>query len=840
MVFRILFNIQAFLSFFFLAIGVFLFSDLFQKTTSLPSLLKIFSPREGLWQSYERPLKKSQKFSQLQSRVTVQIDTRGVPHVFASHSKDLYFVQGYIQASQRLFQMEILSRSGGGELSEILGLRAKDLDEYRVRIGMRRAARKSLKTFMSNDLSRSAVTAYVDGVNAFIESIDEKNLPPEYKILNITPRKYEPIHVAYILKMVSLDLSGVNHDLELTRLLHKYGDAKLKDLIPLYPDSLVPVIKRDELPPSLKGSLQKPVDFSFVSRFKNYPRLFSFTYLDKPPGQFDGSNSWAVHKSRTKNGNNLLSNDTHLSHSLPSIWYEIQLSLKDFSVYGASFPGTPGVLLGTNNHIAWGTTTAPVDVFDWYEVEFADETLDEYFYRGEKKKTIPVSETIRVRGKENIHLDQRWTDFGPISWQKDRFGLVSQWKAQDSGNEMLTFLKLNKAKTFEDCVEAFETFEAPAQHFTCSDREKIGLLQAASVPVKKAYQGAVIHNVDYVWSQLLSNRQLPHVFEPTSGLLTSANQHPTGSGGYKHYQGWYFADDARAQSINEVLKPLVQQKNVTVEDFIDLQYDITDFFAREVAPILVGEVDRELLSSRQKEILKSLSQWDYKVKAESILASVFYTWWTHLKKYIWTDQLWEGHGRFMPPDHRTVSLIKRMVAGKPHPLDLFWWKNEKKIKVETQTNPEKSKEDSESERVEGGMVRTVITEQLLSAWRELEERYGPDPDEWFWYLVNKASIPHLLKFPGWGREPFKMDGSRNSVSVTRGAHGAAWQMVVEMGEPITLWTRVLGGNSGNILSHSYGASLSEEEPVPQMTKAIFLLEETDSPSFRTSIFEAIP
>jgi penicillin amidase len=288
-------------------------------------------------------------------------DSSYVPHIFTKHDSDLYFLQGYVLAKDRLWQMEMQSRSGMGELSEIVGPIALENDRLMRRLGIYEAAQTLLKQF-EEDGTMSVVNRYTQGVNAYIESLSDKDLPIEFKLMGFKPRKYEPIHTAILLKIMAMRLTAMEADIENTNFVNTFGKALFDELYPnfyKYQQPICSEIQKINVTPNLNKN-----EVQFITK-----NCFSKRVLE----HFDrslGSNNWAVSASKSASGNAMLANDPHLKIHLPAIWYEMHLVSDEQNVYGATMPGAPGIVIGFNNNIAWGVTNAGRDVRNWYDIQF--------------------------------------------------------------------------------------------------------------------------------------------------------------------------------------------------------------------------------------------------------------------------------------------------------------------------------------------------------------------------------------------------------------------------------------------------------------------------------------
>ncbi len=292
-----------------------------------PPIGKFLSPQQGFWQNAEpsdESFNRDLKFAGLKGKASVYFDERLVPHVFAENDEDLYFIQGYLHARFRLFQMDLQTRAAAGRASEFAGSKAVHFDREQRRLGMVYAAENALKEVAKDPAAQKIFDAYTNGINAYISTLTRANLPLEYKMVNVVPEKWSGLRTALLLKMMAKMLSsGTEHDLENTNAKSVFTPDELKMLYPQTPDSLAPIIPKGTVFDKPGIVPIKPVGAD--SFYFNNKETVSVKEIARPNPN-NGSNNWVVAGSKTKSGAPILCNDPHLDLSLPSIWYEIQLA----------------------------------------------------------------------------------------------------------------------------------------------------------------------------------------------------------------------------------------------------------------------------------------------------------------------------------------------------------------------------------------------------------------------------------------------------------------------------------------------------------------------------------
>jgi penicillin amidase len=364
-----------------------------------PALGRFFSPFDGFWQNAENVKKydnKTYQFATLKAPVEVVFDKRLVPHIFAKNDLDLYFMQGYVTAQNRLWQMEIQTHNAAGRISEIIGEKGLDNDRLQRRIGLEFGAKNAQDYIALDPESKAIIDAYCNGINTYISSLSTKDYPLEYKLLGYKPETWTPIKVALLLKNMANMLSVYEFDIENTNFLATYGQSQLDYLYKSMDDFTEFII-----PKGTKYDFEAVAGFNTIKTHKSdavsskdVAPYESFNKVLSKPDEIKGSNNWAVAGEKTTSGKPILCNDPHLQLNLPSIWYEIHLVSPTINVYGASLPGAPCVISGFNDSIAWGVTNAGRDVRDWFQIQFKDDSHEEYLVDGQWLKTEKKNRTI--------------------------------------------------------------------------------------------------------------------------------------------------------------------------------------------------------------------------------------------------------------------------------------------------------------------------------------------------------------------------------------------------------------------------------------------------------------
>jgi penicillin amidase len=761
-----------------------------QKVNRMPALGTFFNPFEGFWQNAESK-KVSEKIDLqipgLNDKVEIVIDDRMVPHIFAQNNHDLYMAQGYITARFRLWQMEFQTYAAAGKLSEILGENYVNYDRYQRRIGMLYAAEVAAKEMMSNETSRGILTAYSEGINAYIKQLEPKDLPIEYKLLNYTPQSWTPLKTALLLKYMAKTLTMRSHELEMTNALHKYGKTIIDELFPNYPQRHDPIIPAGtkwnfkELKVPKQPTKYVPEDL--------YKHLMDKRLTEKQAAGI-GSNNWAIGGSRSATGYPILANDPHLQLNLPSIWFEVQLVSPDVNVYGASLPGTPCTIIGFNERVSWGVTNAAADVIDFYQINFKDSTLQEYYYDDKWKSTTLRIDTIKVKNKPAVYDSIYFTHYGPVVLKPGethfygtkgftRPGLAMRWIAHDPSNELLAFYKLNRAKSYRDYKKALTGYTCPAQNFVFADNQKnIAITPNGKFPIRWKEQGKFIldgSNPAHEWQGWIPNKYNPTIKNPERDYVSSANQFPADTL-YPYYLHWSYATYERGVRINE---QLAQMNKATPDSLIALQNDNLNLRARDLLPEMLKHIDVTKQQGIYKQALDNIKAWDYQQVSKSVGPTIFNRWWQRLYQAIWEDDFPADSMMIYPKPDKTGDLILLNDS-----LPSRWFDNVRTPKVkETLTD----------------LVRSSF-KQTVNDWKK---EYGNKLTNWTWAKSKTTTLLHLARLKPFSVLNLPTNGGANIVNATTKRTGPSWRMVVALGIRPKAYGIYPGGQSGNPGSFYY-------------------------------------
>lgn len=722
----------------------FLSKPIHLKDKSIPAPGLFFSPFTGFWKN-GKEVSLNKTLNKMPVEGSVYFDERAVPHIQANSLQDAYFMQGYVHAIHRLWQMDFSTRAAEGRISEIIGDKALEFDKGKRRKGLAESARKSTEIWKQHKEAYALLEAYSQGVNYYIDHLDYKDYPIEYKLMSFQPEPWSPYRSSLFHKAMAEILCGRDQDVELTNAKILFGDD-FKMLFPEIDELTDPVI-----PSNTKFELnpQNMIPFKSDVGMNYYPVL-----VDSTPAGL-GSNNWALNRNKSSTGNPVLCNDPHLSLNLPSIWYEQQIIIPEYNVYGVCFAGIPGVIIGFNSDIAWGITNAGWDVVDWYRINWTDQDRTSYLLDGQVKKVDYRIEEIKINGKASVFDTIKLTHWGPIVFEDTsniKYGLAMHWIIQDSFdlNELSTFIGLNKAKNYSQYRKAIQNFSYPAQNMAYADREgNIALTVQGAMPIKQDQQGRFIISGDSSknsWKGFIEFDKSPNCLNPERGFISSANQRSTDLSYPNYYNNGDFRD-YRGTMINRLLN---NQKIWTIDELKKLQMNNYSLLAETALPHMFKNLDSTKLNSDQINYIQSLKIWDKNYDSTSVDAVKFEIWFQELYQLVWDEITTDTLKKYtsLPSEATTVRLMNSRSGSKYFDI------------VKT----------SELEK---------LTDIMLLSLDKAIQKYN-DKKYKHWADYKSARIDHMARIPSFGIPYISTSGSKDIINASWKTWGPSWRMVVEL------------------------------------------------------------
>lgn len=729
----------------------------------IPPLGRVLSPFSGVIQNENIDFNDQEIYTSVYDAV-IHFDNRHIPHIFSKDESSLYFAQGFVTASDRLWQMDFLSYAAAGRLSEIFGENYLEYDRRQRRLGVLRSALETLDLMKLDSTTYGALTAYTAGVNQFIDLLTEATTPLEYKLLGYDPEPWSPLKSVLILKYMGVMLSGYEQDIQASFTYAAIGAEKFRLLFPNYELSDLDTFPNFEVARYGDSSdFNQHMDYSFL---QSSPIASHGVYN---PGL--GSNAWAISSEKSKSGNAILCNDPHLNLLLPATWYELQMSVGDMNTYGYSIPGTPGIIIGFNQHISWGVTNGATDVKDWFkpEINYKDST---YLVDNEWISLDTIIERFEIKWHEPFYDTIFKTIFGPVVFDNN-FGpeknsaknLCLHWTINDPSNEILTFLKLNKSKNYEDFQNALGHYKTPIQNFVYADKEGNVAHHHQGKLIYREQKGDGVFILDGTKSENLHaalEEAPPVVYNPKEGFVLNANNRPSFSDtSFSH--GYY--SDYRANRIRKVLSG---SEKLDVQDMKNLQLDNVNHHAELAVPILMKSMN-EFKSAWVAEF----SEWDFEYTVDSRLALVFDEWWRLIEELTWDE--FKGYEHLLVTPERAILLD--LLVNDPF-NEYFDIRNTAKIESAAD------------------IIRLAFTRVPNSYGTKYLFKWGD---------YNAVDFHHLTKLEGLGILDISTSGHPNAVNAVSPTWGPSVRFIVEMDADRPKAYGILpGGQSGNSASPNYG------------------------------------
>ncbi|WP_345282550.1 penicillin acylase family protein [Kitasatospora albolonga] len=744
------------------------------------------------------------KVAGMTAPVDVKRDAKGVPQLYADTAEDLFRAQGYVQAQDRFWEMDVRRHVTAGRLSEMFGDGQVETDSFLRTMGWRRVAQQEFDTQLSAD-TKKYLQAYSDGVNAWLkEHPGGSSASLEYALLgtvngDYSPEPWSPVDSVAWLKAMAWNLSGnMQEEIDRSLLAQDFSAEKIEQLYPPYPyDRNGTIVKTGKVgadgtyrPADGQANAAQPtgqsraVTASLLGDVAG--KMAAMPQLLGRQGQGIGSNSWVVDGKHTTTGKPLLANDPHLGPANPSIWYQMGLHCRTtgpacgFDTAGFTFAGMPGVVIGHNKDVAWGFTNLGADVTDLYLEKVTGP--DTYLVDGQERKFETRKETIKVAGGEDRTIVVRTTDRGPLISDKsteqqnvgkyapadsapDRaggYGVALQWTALVPGKTMDAVFKLNQAANWDQFRAAAADFAVPAQNLLYADTKgNIGYQAPGMIPQRTKGDGrypAPGWDSTYGWKgtngayDFVPFKSLPYVLNPSEGYIVTANQAVVDQS-YKPVLTTDWEYGTRAKEItDQITDRLKNGGKISPEDMKAIQLDNTSVMARTLVPLLLKiRIDDPYVREAQ-DLLKD---WNYNQDADSAAAAYY--------NGVWRQLLTLAFGQKFPAGLRAEGdcLLVRQKSADTLPQDDLN-KNPVVTVCGTRdpgqaqpdggdrwtevvrrllTQPDSSWwEYKDSDRQTQKGLGNLLAQALKNARQDLTSRLGKDVSTWSWGRLHTLEL----------------------------------------------------------------------------------------------------
>ena len=735
----------------------------------------------------------SKKSLDLLDKVEVLRDNNGINHIYANNQRDLFFMQGYLAAKDRLFQFEIWRRQATGTVSEIFGE-----DELERDIGTRLFMfRGDIEEELNHyhDEGFEIITSYTEGVNAYIREVinDPKSLPIEFKLLNIEPKLWTPADV--ISRHQGL-LGNIEDELNIGRAVSKIGEEKVKDLQWFHPKD--PELKLDENITEedldndilkLYNAFRKPIEFKKEYLVKKYLKKneSKISFIENEKYLEDnfsiGSNNWTISGNKTISGYPILANDPHRTIVAPSLRYITHLVAPGWDVIGGGEPEIPGISIGHNGYGAWGLTVFRTDAEDLYVYDINPKNLNQYWHKGRWYDFKIIKESIPIKGKENYEVNLYYSVHGPVTFidkeRKKGYAVRCGW-LEPGGSPYLASLRMNQSKSWEEFRDACNYSNIPGENMIWADKDgNIGWQAVGIAPIRNTHSGLVPVMGDgrYEWVEYLPIIEKPNIFNPKEDFFATANQNVTPIS-YDKWNaiGFSWSDPYRGDRVDNILS---SKNKLSIQDMIDLQVDYFSYPSVYLIDLLNEVTDKEnKFFSQYSRFIDLLNNWDNKLLKNSVEAMIYVSWERTIIKSF--------HEEFVPEEVNELLSVQLYTI-----IDQI-------------------------SKMEANQKKSFLIETFIVSINKLKSKFGNNFENWTYGqdeykhikikhpledIVND-SIYNLLSFKSYPRGGNGYTPNSTSSNLSQSS-GASFRVIIDTKD----WDNSLAtnspGQSGNPLSPFY-------------------------------------
>jgi penicillin amidase len=725
--------------------------------------------------------------------VSVIRDGHGVPTIEAATLDNLFFAQGYVTAQDRLFQMDLMRRAAAGELSEIVGDVALKHDRQQRILGLRAQAEKGIQTASAQD--REQFGAYARGVNAFIDT-HRNRLPLEFRLLHYAPRPWsmqDSLVIAH--QMIETLNTFPQAALVREKILAKLGPELTADL---YVNSswrdhppTAPTSALDVVPPETQNAPAGAVSSLFrgaapVALLQAWLQPF---FRDADPVPL-GSNNWVVSGAHTVSGKPLLSNDMHLGHQMPNLWYEAHLRSGDFDVAGVTLPGYPFVVVGHNRRVAWGFTNVGPTVADAYIENF--NASGQYLTPEGWKDPELRREVIRVKGMQDVTVDVQLTRHGPIVTDLvpgETRKIALRWTLYDGVRN--PFLQVDSAQSWDQFRRAFSEFDAPGQNVVYADVDgNIGYQATGKVPIRASGDGSLPvdgSNNAHEWTGYIPFDKLPSVFNPPSGFIGTANARITPD----KYPYSISVEWEAPWRTDRIYRVLGSGRKFAASDMLALETDIYSELDHFVADKLVYAVDHaKNPSARAKQAADILRQWSGNMDADSAAPTIATRARVEIKRMLLEPKLGAAPQTAAPQAENSSTLSWKSYRWM---METVW--------LENVLSHQPARWLPQNYSTYDDLLAAAVEEVVKPAPADLNSwKWGPEDSVTIQNPVL-GRIPFIRRWTGPGEKP--QSGSGYTVKAAGRDYGPSERFTADLSDLDASTLNVVTGESGNFLSPNY-------------------------------------
>ncbi|MBC8319170.1 MAG: penicillin acylase family protein [Bacteroidetes bacterium] len=724
------------------------------------------------------------------NKVEVIFDDYGVPHIYARNSHDAYLALGYVQAQERLFQMEMIRRVTSGRLSELLGDKFLNTDKTMLTLGIRKMAEKSADKFFKemNEPYKHETLAYLDGINSFIEN---GTLPIEFSLLSFKPEPFKPVDVYTAIGYMALSFtSALSQEPIVTRILENLGEDYLFDL---------------DLD-SISNSMHYFENENQTEQLFDLSSTVQEVFNTLPLPVWHGSNNWVLSSERSKSGKVLLANDTHIQYSQPAVWYEASMEYPGFAMAGYYLSSVPYAIIGHNNRFAWGTTIFPFDNMDLYREKQNPDNPTQIWVDDHWEDYVTITKNIPVKGDDDIEFTIRYTRHGPVLngiynniATIDDPPITLWWSLNKMESMVLEALyKINNAQNIDEFEKAMHYIDLIGMNMIYGDNENnIALWAVGKIPIRPQHVNSKIildgaSGKDEILGYYPFEKN-PKTINPKDGFITTSNDEHQRVEGIL-YPG-YYSPGLRAARIKRLIN---SRDKWGIEGLTSIQLDNTSEKDTMLAALILSEADTRKIASigaTYTSAINQLKDWNGNTDVSSIGATIF----SNLVYFIMYNTLADELSEQDFSSFVNSFLVRSKMAA------LF--SNQNSIWYDDLTTPEVKELRNE-----------IFTLSLEQAIESLIAQFGDNVSTWTWGKVHTLTHVHPI-----GREepmdkvfnvgPFAKSGGNdvidkegykyNKSGVYPVIDGPAMRMLVDFADPDHTWSIIPTGQSGNVMSPHY-------------------------------------
>lgn len=763
------------------------------------------------------------------SNVEMLRNDYGVPHIIADSERDMYFMLGYAQAQDRLWQLDHLRRLAIGETAEIFGIEKINYDKFIRAFNLKEVAEQSWRV-MSGE-SRSVLTSFTKGINFFIDKHKNK-LPFEFDNLEYFPKPWNETDCIAIYKYISLQMSaGFRQDLVMGEIADKFGIEKANALIPQYPVDAPYVYEASPIVKAMVSDSAQSADSTQIPKLAMNNDFFDNfkTQINNIAGQSSaiGSNAWAVNRVKNNQRIAVMANDPHLALSNPAHWYQAKLTCSNYNLTGLMLAGTPMMLIGRNDHISWGIANAMGDDFDYYYEKIDTKNPNNYLSSDSSSKRFKFKmDSIKVKNQPSYVYYKRATlrsgvisDFhldnavakkkshvqkpmnNPKSYEfMERFCVTYKWTGDRPNDDISPIYYMLKAKNFESFRAASRRWHSPILNFVYADRAgNIGMLTAGSVPTRSANCNPNLPNPGWMasseWTGYIDKNDMPYWLNPDKNFVFAANNKLNYTKPY--FISNYWDNPSRAERLDTLLRDAFRY---SARDAQIMQYDLfspqAEKIVKRIIPILNSKYSQ--LSLTEKQALERLKKWDYIMLPDVPSSMIYNQLYSELLELTFKDDIGDKYFNMYLRLQSYASM--RLMEVLNNPNDQFI-KNYNNPAIQTLNDLYLQAFKNTVNKLQNNFQSNSVQDWKYGDKHFVELKHPFANDK----FLSTAFTMEKFRVGGNGSTVNNLEYSYNSKSF-EAIVGASCRFISDMSEPY-IYTSVPGGISGQAYSSNYSDQL---------------------------------